>query len=1347
MAESNKLDWYLGLDIGTNSVGFSATDTDYNILTKNGKLQCGARLFEDAEDSSERRGFRSSRRRLARRKTRVDMLQELFGAEMTRKDETFFIRLNESNLHNEDRKVKDKYPLFNDSRFTDRDYYEKFPTIYHLRKYLLENDAEDVRLLYLACHHLIKYRGHFLFLRFGADSNSERDEILADLGKESFESLCENKAIDNALKGNKIDLKKIFPNDDEIGEKLNAIKDEIQNYKFSSEQFDECHKKVSEVLNEEQAEYIFKLKSLYDRKQLDDVLSGFKTISEAMVARYDAHKTDLKLLKEFIKKYLPAKLQKTVYNAIFRENGIYSNYVGRNNTHKKEIVSHCKICKTEATTINHEEFLEKINGIIAEAKDSYGYEEIKTKIDNKTFCKIHNTHDNYRFPHQLHEAELRAILEKQKNNFAFLRNEDEYGTTADKIVSLLTFRIPYYVGPLSEKDNGKFSWIVKNEGFEKRKITPWNFEKAVDAANSAEQFISRMTAKCTYLKREDVIPKQSLLYQKYMLLNDLNNLKINGNRIGQELKMFLFNGICQTEKSLSKVKIEECLVKNGKIQETDTVGNENENDVAFNSSLSSLIKFKNILSEAFDEAMCENIIKWHTAFGNEKEPVKQRIKSLYGGILTPDQIKELSSLSFNGWARFSERFLRGITATNKSTGETALTIIKLLEETTLNLMEILNSDNYSPKFNEAATNENKSDEKFESDYERLVKNLYCSPTVKRSIWQAILICKELTKINKRPPKKVFIEVTRGEDKTQKGKMKASRRKQVEELLNKAAKYGADIAKIKAEFDRRNDEKEFRSDKLYLYFIQLGKCMYSGEPIDIDNYDLFDIDHIYPQSKIKDDSLTNRVLVKRAENARKGNVYPIENSIQEKMKPYWQMLKEKGLINAEKYNRLTCTQPLSEEQIGGFINRQLVSTNQAVKETANALKFLFGDDKIVYSKAANVSEFRHTYDLIKCREINNLHHAHDAYLNIVVGNVWNSVYTKQWFSNANTSDDKLIARLFGKDHDGVWKTVFIKKIKAYLFDNKKYLGKFPVTFHPYEKKGAFYDQTIYPKGKAQFKRKEKKDLDINKYGGYKDGKTAYNCLVEYDKKQTKTEIKKGVAPRRIRGIFPVPARFVKRYDGEELLLKKIAEENKIADKTPKLLVSKIQMFSVLEINGIRYHMRSGDLQCSVTAEWYPDKEIIRIAHDIFKYTKLVSDKQITADRETMDDILFASREKDLRTKESKKISRENNLLLFDAIIKQIKKPFYVKIIQADKFSRDKFINLPTYGQKEALIKMLKFVSCGEVTVGDLEVIGGINSENAKWRTSNTLSENVVLITQSVTGLFEKRVVLNKKECNT
>lgn len=48
-------------------------------------------------------------------------------------------------------------------------------------------------------------------------------------------------------------------------------------------------------------------------------------------------------------------------------------------------------------------------------------------------------------------------------------------------------------------------------------------------------------------------------------------------------------------------------------------------------------------------------------------------------------------------------------------------------------------------------------------------------------------------------------------------------------------------------------------------------MYTGEKISLDqlfNKNIYDIDHIYPRSKIKDDSIENIVLVKRNINAKK-----------------------------------------------------------------------------------------------------------------------------------------------------------------------------------------------------------------------------------------------------------------------------------------------------------------------------------------------------------------------------------------------------------------------------------------------------------------------------------------------
>lgn len=55
-------EWYLGLDMGTSSVGWAVTDTNYNVLKFNGKALWGVRLFEEAKTAEQTRGFRADRK-------------------------------------------------------------------------------------------------------------------------------------------------------------------------------------------------------------------------------------------------------------------------------------------------------------------------------------------------------------------------------------------------------------------------------------------------------------------------------------------------------------------------------------------------------------------------------------------------------------------------------------------------------------------------------------------------------------------------------------------------------------------------------------------------------------------------------------------------------------------------------------------------------------------------------------------------------------------------------------------------------------------------------------------------------------------------------------------------------------------------------------------------------------------------------------------------------------------------------------------------------------------------------------------------------------------------------------
>ena len=134
-----------------------------------------------------------------------------------------------------------------------------------------------------------------------------------------------------------------------------------------------------------------------------------------------------------------------------------------------------------------------------------------------------------------------------------------------------------------------------------------------------------------------------------------------------------------------------------------------------------------------------------------------------------------------------------------------------------------------------------------------------------------------------------------------------------------------------------DEGKLNLDKYYLYFMQLGRCMYSGAHIpfdELENSFTWNIDHIWPQAKVKDNSLDNKVLVDLTINTDKGKTYPIAKDIREAMADFWGQLYHEGLISDKKYQRLIRQSGFSKEELADFILAQITETRQSTKAIVN-----------------------------------------------------------------------------------------------------------------------------------------------------------------------------------------------------------------------------------------------------------------------------------------------------------------------------------------------------------------------------------------------------------------------------
>ena len=1343
--------YYLGLDIGTNSVGWAVTDENYDLCKFNGKKMWGIRLFEDAKTAAERRAKRSNRRRMARTKQRIDLLQELCEKGIFEKDPTFFIRLNESSLHLEDKSTSEKYPLFVDKEYTDVDYHREYPTVYHLRKELIESpEPHDPRLVYLACCHIIKSRGHFLvngsisdakdlsFIcenminSFNAASDykisiqdmTALETILADrkMAKSVkakqivplFECIpCEDKEQQKCCKAIITNLSKLIVGlKGDISKIFNESFEEIKSFKFAETKYEDEILPTMEEIYPDHAEIIEKIKSIYDWSILDEILDGEEYLSFAKVKAYEKHKKNLHDLKILIKKYCDDETYQSFFNGMNEKNK-YSNYIGsiRKNGHTY------KVEKCKSPEDFYKELLKLLSSINPDQEDESLLEQIKFETENQTLLPLLRTKENGTIPNQVHMQELIKILDNASKYLDFLNEKDEYGTIAEKIISITKFRIPYYVGPLSRrhKEEGSNSWMVRKE---EGRIYPWNFGDKVDVEKSNKEFIQRMTNKCTYLIGEDVLPKNSLLYSKYMVLNELNNLKIRGKKISVKLKQQIYNDLFCTKARVTGKNILDYLKKEDpELAAEDLSGF----DIDFKSSLTSYLDFKkqvigdNIEKDHYKE-MIEEIIKWKTIYNEDSKMMKRMITREFPETLNQDQIKKICHLKYNGWGNFSETFLNGIKGANKETGE-SYTIIEALWKTNYNLMQRL-SKQFSFKEEIDQINAEKTGTIGKITYENLVKDLVVSPANKRAIWQTIQITEEIKKVMKCEPERIFIEMARGGEKEK--KRTVSRKTRLQELYTGCKD---DTRNWMKEIGDR-EEREFSSRKLYLYYTQMGKCMYTGEEIDVDLLmtanSKWDIDHIYPQCKIKDDSFDNMVLVRKDVNNHVKRNHIVPSSIRKEMTPYWKMLLQKGLISKKKYERLTRSTDFTDEELSGFIERQLVETRQSSKAVAELLTRLYKNSEVVYVKAGLVSDFRHDNELLKSRRINDYHHAKDAFLNIVVGNCYRTKFTanpRKWIKK-NRDTNYSIRRVFDFDikqgDKVVWYGNKNENGKHTIDQIKKTMSRNDILYteYTYCEKGKLFDETLTKKGNKKAVPL-KKNLDPLKYGGYTSIKTSAFAFIEFDDK--KKERKNHIVE------IPIYVANIAKREPEAVI--KYLEEQKgyvnvVVKKYP------IKKNSLLKIDGYLARLRGGDssiITLKNAVQLVLDKKSYEIIRKVEKYLDHNSKYEANSKLEKFN---------------------ENDLnIIYNELCLKLRNSIYQKrpVHQLETLEQgiDNFKSLESLKDKAKIInELLVMFRCDAKTGMDLRLIGGSsNSGRMRISKSRLTSKSLKLINQSVTGLFE------------
>ena len=1431
-----KKDYTIGLDIGTNSVGWAVIDDEFNVLDinkrvkiiKNGKTRgkkrptkmWGVRLFEEGDVAADTRLKRGTRRRLKRRHERLRYLQIIFATEMAKVDPNFFYRLTESFLWLDDRKVEQtKYSLFRTEK-EEKAYYEQFPTIYHLRRHVMKHEVDDLRLIYLAMHHILKFRGNFLY-QDKDDFNADNIDIKAGLkalfevfndvennlgfefdmallddaqdilknkqwskSKKAFELKETFSHSDNSDKnkqkqvvelfkmivGNKGTFVNLFAKDDykEIEQKDIKLSDATATEKFD--------KAIAENgFTDVEQDILVKINAVYEATILANILTK-PTISESMIEKYDNHAEDLKIFKKFVKDNFDDKKFVEMFKANI--DGNYASYVkGFDKGNKRDYATQEKFY----TFVR--KFLESKK---AELSENDIYQDILNKIELETFLPKQRMFKNGAIPFQIHAKELRTIIKQQQTKFPFLAEivtvgDEENRHQEYKIETLMKFRIPYYVGPLTpanegeigkkKSDKSRFSWMQSTG----EKITPWNFDQVVDKDASAVEFIQRMTNFDTYLPEEKVLPQHSLLYQEYTVYNEL---MISGYYDEQNKRQY-FDGatrqkivrdLFQKQKSVTQKDMQNWLYnnqftssENAKLFGIDTA----VKSPKFNTKLSTYIDLTKIVSaDLIDNNLdfFDKIVEFQTVFEDNKVLKRQITKhnAKNNNLLNDEQIKKLAKKHYTGWGRLSRKLLDGIQDNGKS------------------IMDYLRTANYNQNFMSLIEDDSKI---FKSEiekaqhhdfddfsYESLVSPIAGSPAIKRGIWQSLQIVKEISDMMTYPPSRIVVEMARDNQTSRRSKPR------LQQLKEKRADFVQELVKL-------DETQNFDSERVFLYYLQNGKDMYTGEALSLTELNLYEVDHIIPQTYIKDDSIDNKVLVKRTSNQVKGGDVPSSDVVSD-MKHYWQTLLDANMISRRKFANLT-KEKFSEKDKQGFISRQLVETRQITKNVAQILNHYFDGEttEILTPKASLSSQFRkglvylnkeelsendlQTYlanggeivdgkyvavklhdGFYKVREINDYHHAHDAYLNAVVANYLYHTFSEEKrkvlvYGQHISRDERKALGKYATTRKGNFRQFLTPMIEEKwlnletdktVWERDKALGtiskvldckQINIIKKTEEQKGEFSKQERLKKGKASVEFKE--GWSVEKYGGLSSETSAFAVPISYEKGKTK---KKRV---------------------HELISVTVREKSAFEKDSQAFVESKLNPVSITETGEIIKKNNAENIK--ILSQ--PLKKYQLFEFEDGRKRLLASPKeaqkgnQIAYSREFTEFLYHANRYDEMKHKESfdfvnahqEKFGEILNFILGKA------EKYNLSNKKINDKLKDIIENIDDYAVvdlSQAIAGFVNVLSAGTTNLGStLKDIKGPVGDSARVRYTSTADTdifNATLIHQSITGLYETRIKL-------
>ena len=1102
----------IGLKVDKTHVGWSVVTEGMDIVKKKKQL-IGVDLFNEASTNEDRRLARSARRLHQRKLDRIHFITKMFEDELNKKDPYFLVRLKESGLLEEDRTVSGN--LF-ENKEDEQEYYKKYPTAYHLRNHMLQASDEDIRLLYLSVLHLFKNRGNFLLKDVNAQSAvsfqktyKELRVALLDvitLSKETevidtLESIISAKesnrtklaeimeligisskdkdyvTVFQLILGMKADIKNLFP------KQLEWYEDNTKICFNGCDDFDALKAPFELYLDIEQIGILDAIKAMYDWSKLNNILKGEKYIAGSMVKSYNKHSEDLKTLREILR-YCAEQGNGHYYKEMFQTSEFhdgkvlanYCAYVGKARDVKKKRTSTCSKNDFYSYT---EKMLNKILEKLGNSEDD---DYVRSKINicmfdmaGGEFLPKQKSKENIYVPNVILAEELKNILTKAADKHPFLleKNKESGLTVIETILEVFTFQIPYWVGPVNGDD--KYAWAVRKQP---GRVYPWNFSEKIDLVKTRRTFMDRIIGDCSILFYEKVLPDSSFFNRKMLCLDEINRIRVNGEKLPVDAKQKIFNELFLKHDKVTQKGVVTLLEQEGYVDASFDNEYTGFTKRKLNQNMGPYVKALAVYPE-LDIDTYETIAEYITVCKSDRKLLKT---SLTSETSLDEKILDslINVIRDSGWSEYSKKCITEVIGYGKEE-LVDRNLIDHLYYTQSTLAEVLGTSyNFVEKFGEI-------NREADISLQKMVEEIV-NPKVRRSFQQMVKVAKDLRNYLGKEPEHIYINVYVPAN--NKAMYSENRMAELMRLLKSAGEK--DLLK------QLKIEKNLTLRK-YLYYLQKGRCLYSGQIIPYEEItgNSFNIEHILPQSKVYDHSVNNLCLVRKQLNEDKGNLYPISKEIQEEMLPFWNELAEEGFLTVKKFEALTSVNGIAMERKVESIDKLLVEHRKTAYKAAALINRIFPNSKVVFVSDTILNDLKNKLGFIYDEKINELGSAKDAYLVSVCGRIWNGIFgdspKKYIVENPSYS-----LNVYNYDSD-YWKaTDEESKTKIETVLAKAHINQTVMSFS--KESGSLYKMSLLSKEymstcKSAVAGRKDGYRDTQKYGGYNTLTVSHFCIVK------------------------------------------------------------------------------------------------------------------------------------------------------------------------------------------------------------------------------------------------------------